>query len=84
MSDSPRDQHDRAPLSQADQSTEGWSRMAGAGFEFIVAVLLFGAIGYGLDRWLGSSPWLLLIGFGLGFAAGLGILLKMARRTFRD
>jgi ATP synthase protein I len=27
------------------------------------------AIGYFADRWLGTKPWLLLIGLGLGIAA---------------
>lgn len=85
MNDSP-DQNDPRPKpdSGSSRSTEGWYQMAGAGFEFIVAVLLFGAIGYGLDRWLETSPWCMIVGFGLGFAAGLSILMKMARRTFHD
>ena len=60
----------------------GWYRMAGVGTEFIAAVAVFGGVGWFLDRWLGSSPWLLLIGCGLGFAAGLWLMYKAARKTF--
>jgi F0F1-type ATP synthase assembly protein I len=74
----------KGPRSRTETSTEGWYRMAGAGFEFIVAVMLFGGIGWGLDRWLGSSPWLLIVGAGFGFFTGLYILMKMAGRMFKD
>jgi ATP synthase protein I len=77
-------QPDKPRSSRAESSTEGWYKMAGAGFEFIVAVLLFGGIGWALDRWLGTSPWLLIAGAGLGFFAGLYILMKMARGMFKD
>ena len=39
--------------------------------ELVAAVIVGGAIGYGLDRWLGSTPWLFLLFFVLGFAAGV-------------
>jgi ATP synthase protein I len=39
--------------------------------EMVGAVIAGGAIGYGLDRWLGSTPWLFLLFFLLGFAAGV-------------
>lgn len=38
--------------------------------ELVVGVLVGGAIGWGLDWWLGTSPFMLLIFFLLGFAAG--------------
>jgi ATP synthase protein I len=39
--------------------------------ELVAAVIVGGAIGYGLDRWLGSTPWLFLLFFVLGFVAGV-------------
>src|SRR5262249_58753662 len=39
--------------------------------ELVAAVLVGGAIGYGLDRWLGSTPWLFLLFFVLGFMPGV-------------
>jgi ATP synthase protein I len=39
--------------------------------ELVGAVLVGGLIGYFLDRSLGSGPWLFLVFFFLGFAAGV-------------
>ncbi len=39
--------------------------------ELVAAVLVGGLIGYGLDYWLGTKPWLFLIMFIIGFAAGV-------------
>ena len=61
----------------------GWYRMAGVGTEFVAAIGVFAAIGYFLDRWLGSSPWLVLAGCGLGFAVGLWLMYKAARDSFK-
>ena len=43
---------------------------AGASYGLIGAIILLGGIGYGIDRWLGSSPWGLLIGLALGLVVG--------------
>lgn len=67
-----------------DDSNASWSRMAGIGFEFIAAVLLFGGIGWWLDGVLESSPWLLIGGCGLGFGIGLWLMIKAASRMFHD
>ncbi len=67
---------------QEDQTTASWYHMTGAGVEFVVAVMLFAGIGWGLDRWLGTLPWLTIVGVAVGFATGLYILWKMARRMF--
>jgi ATP synthase protein I len=39
--------------------------------ELVGAVLVGGLIGYFLDQWLGSWPWMFLVFFMLGFAAGV-------------
>ena len=41
--------------------------------ELVAAVIVGGLIGYGLDSWLGSKPWLFLLFFVLGFAAGAAV-----------
>jgi F0F1-type ATP synthase assembly protein I len=45
----------------------------------IGGVLLFGIGGYLLDTWLGTSPWLLLLGLVVGVAAGLFVLSRLIR-----
>lgn len=49
---------------------------AGAGYTLIGAILLLGAIGYGVDAWRGSGPWGLLIGLLLGVVVGMYELAK--------
>ena len=41
------------------------------GVELVAALIVGVAIGYFLDQWLGTKPWLMLVGFVLGSAAGL-------------
>lgn len=40
------------------------------GVEMVAALVIGVAIGYFLDRWLGTKPWLMLLFFLLGSAAG--------------
>lgn len=41
------------------------------GVELISGLAVGGGIGYALDRWLGTKPWLLLLFFFLGAAASV-------------
>ena len=36
-----------------------------------------------LDRWLGTSPWLLFVGLALGFAAGVSNLVRSTNAASR-
>jgi ATP synthase protein I len=47
-----------------------------------IAVGLF--LGYYLDRWLGTAPWLLLIFTLLGVASGLISLLRAIKKDLKD
>ncbi|CAN5486828.1 hypothetical protein BH23ACT7_BH23ACT7_13560 [soil metagenome] len=44
----------------------GWVMVA----ELVSATFVWGGIGWLLDRWLGTAPWLLSIGFVVGWATG--------------
>jgi F0F1-type ATP synthase assembly protein I len=57
-------------------SSAHWMGMASLGFEFVIAVLLPGALGWWLDGRFGSRPWIMLVGGLLGFIAGLRILMR--------
>lgn len=48
--------------------------------ELVAAILVGGLIGYGLDRWLQTSPWLFLLFFMLGFAAGMLNVMRAFKR----
>jgi len=56
----------------------------GAGIEFAAAIGIGMAIGYWLDRWLGSDPWLMLVFLALGFAAGIRNLLRLQQSVPPD
>jgi len=53
-----------------DRPWRALRRYAGLSTELVVAVLLGTWLGRMLDQWLGSGPWLLLLGFVFGVAAG--------------
>jgi len=46
-------------------------------FTIVGAILLAGFLGYLADKWLHTSPWLMIIGGALGFASSL---IDIARR----
>src|SRR5262245_14898838 len=52
--------------------------------EMVAAVVVGGGIGWGLDRWLGTKPWLFLLFFLLGFAAGVLNVMRAYERMQRD
>lgn len=46
-------------------------------FTIVGAILLGGFLGYLLDRWLHTNPWLMIGGGAFGFA---GVIIEIARR----
>lgn len=53
---------------------------AAAAYTLTGGILLLGGLGYAADRWLGTSPWLLLSGLLLGIAVGFYGLVMATRR----
>ena len=41
------------------------------GVELVTAVVVAGALGWAIDRWLGTRPWVMLVMLFLGIAAGM-------------
>jgi F0F1-type ATP synthase assembly protein I len=54
---------------------------AAASYTLIGAIILFGAIGYAIDKWRGMSHWYLLGGLLLGLIVGFYDLAKTVFRT---
>lgn len=48
--------------------------------DLVAGVAVGGVIGWGLDWWLGTTPWLLLVFLVLGSAAGLTNVMRTAQR----
>ena len=63
--------------------TASWHRMAGAAGEFAGAVAVGALIGFGVDRWLDTMPWGIIVGTLLGFALGLFALVRLAKGAFK-
>src|SRR2546429_653700 len=67
-----------------DKDKEEINRKSGlayaAGFSLFAAVLAGLIAGWLLDRWLGTSPWLLITGIILGAAAGFYELIRSASK----
>ena len=59
-------------------------RYSALGLEMAISVIIGLAIGYYLDKWLGTSPWMTVVWLGLGFAAGVRSLYRAALRSGRD
>ena len=56
-----------APPSSANALALAWR----IGVELVGAVLVASAIGWAIDRWLGTRPWGMIVMFFLGVAAGM-------------
>ncbi|MCC7427251.1 MAG: AtpZ/AtpI family protein [Alphaproteobacteria bacterium] len=52
---------------------------ARAGVEIVSALAVGAGIGWALDRWLGTGPWLLILFFFIGSAAGLVNLFRLVQ-----
>lgn len=50
---------------------------ATASYALIGAIVLLGLLGYFLDGWLGTSPWLFLVGILLGLVVGFYEIAKV-------
>ncbi len=59
-------------------------RYSALGFEMAISVLIGVAIGYYLDMWLGTKPWLMIVWTGFGFAAGFRSLYRAAIKSGKD
>jgi len=53
-----------------------------AGIALFASVATFCAIGYFLDRWFGTQPWLLIGGIVLGSAVGLFEFIRISSKTY--
>ena len=61
--------------------TKGIAFATRLGLEMVVAVAVGAVLGYGFDRWLGSGPWVMIVGVFLGGVAGVLNVYRMATRN---
>jgi ATP synthase protein I len=53
-----------------------------AALTLVAAVVTFCGVGWFLDRWLGTDPWLLIAGIVIGSAAGLYEFVRLSAKTY--
>lgn len=58
--------------------------LSGIGITLVLATVIGLAAGYYADRWLGTKPWLTLLGLGLGIVAGFVNLFRSVKRAERE
>lgn len=65
----------RSPFENAERGQRPKYGMLGLAFrmglELVSALAVGTAMGWGLDKWLGTSPWIMILGVVLGGAAGV-------------
>lgn len=63
---------------EARPPRSGYGMAMRLGADFVAGVIVGAAIGWGVDRFFGTSPWGLIVFLLLGFAAGLLSVLRSA------
>ena len=58
--------------------------LASIGIAMVLATVIGLAAGYYADRWLGTSPWLTLVGLALGIAASFVTLFRSVKAAERN
>jgi ATP synthase protein I len=62
----------------ANADTSALGRGLRLSAEFVAGILVGAAIGWALDRWLGTSPWGMIVLLLFGFAAGVLNMMRAA------
>lgn len=66
----------KAPLDEGPAALTAYGRYASLGIQFVVAMCLFGWVGWWADGKLGTYPLLMIIGLFLGATGGFVALIK--------
>ena len=69
-------------MAAAEREPSPWrtlGRVGMLGTTLVAATVVGLALGYWLDRWLGSAPWLTMLGTLLGIAAGYVQIIRAVR-----
>ena len=69
------DPNDSVKLSKSEKVVRDMTKESATAMELpftiVGAIVLAGFLGYLADKWLHTSPWLMIVGGGLGFAASM-------------
>ena len=85
MSDKPGRPNDPTPFGTRDDSASAGAAYMGLGLQFGAAIVLFMFVGMWLDKRIGTTPWLMVIGVFVGAAGGFyGIYRKLMADQKRE
>jgi ATP synthase protein I len=76
-----------ARATEAEKADTGGNLSRGMGTggrmaaDFVSAILVGAAVGWGFDQWLGTTPWGIISCFLLGFCAGILGVIRLAQRA---
>jgi ATP synthase protein I len=65
------------------QTVKSIGALSTVGISFVLAIVIGVAAGYYLDRRLGTSPWLFLLGFVFGLVAGVLNVVRTSRKFLK-
>ena len=68
---------------EQDPGFKSLGELASIGMTMVASTVIGLAAGYYGDRWLGTSPWLMLVGLLFGIAAGFVNLFRSAKAAER-
>jgi ATP synthase protein I len=57
--------------------------LSSVGICMVASILIGMAMGYYLDQWLGTAPWMLLIFLGFGIASGFRNIIILTKRELK-
>ncbi|MGK2945175.1 MAG: AtpZ/AtpI family protein [Desulfuromonadales bacterium] len=66
------------------QLMKSLSFLSSIGISMVAASFIGLFIGYYLDKWLGTTPWMTLIWLGVGIASGFRNIFILTRRAMRE
>ncbi len=72
-----------APPGEKD-AWKALAELSTIGLTMVLSTVIGLAGGYFADQWLGTKPWLMLIGLGLGVAAGFVNLFRSVKTAERN
>ncbi len=77
----------RGQMAMSPRDGGSWRSVATlstVGLTLAACIVVGAAIGYYLDRWLGTEPWLMVVFFLLGAIAGFVEVFRVAQRSWDD
>jgi ATP synthase protein I len=70
------------PTKSSGEALRAAGALSTVGLAFVLALIMGFWMGDRLDAWLGTTPWLTLLGFFLGLAAGIVNVFRIVKQSY--